>query len=150
MVDIRPMTADNYTDAADIEQACFSDRPWTAEQFREEVELDFSRTFIAYSEGEAAGFVNMWLTPPMALINNIAVLPQFRRQGIAVALINAALAACGDCSSLTLEVRESNQPAIRLYNKMDFSQVGRRKRFYENPREDALIMTKFFRKGEYQ
>ena len=86
----------------------------------------------------------------MALINNIAVLPDFRRRGIAQELINAALSVCEDCSSLTLEVRESNEPAISLYKKLDFSQVGRRKRFYENPTEDALIMTKFFRKGEYQ
>lgn len=150
MLDIRPMTEDNFTAAAHIEQACFSDRPWTAEQFHEELSLDFSRTFIAYSDGEAAGFVNLWLTPPMALINNIAVLPGFRRRGIAQALIKAALSACDNCTSLTLEVRESNQPAIELYNIMDFSQVGRRKRFYENPTEDALIMTKFFRKGEYQ
>ena len=149
MLEIMSMTEENYKAAADIEQTCFSDRPWTAEQFREELSLDFSRTFIAYSDGVAAGFVNLWLTPPMALINNIAVLPQFRRQGIAAKLIITALSACDDCSSLTLEVRESNEGAINLYNKMDFSQVGRRRRFYENPTEDALIMTKFFRKGEY-
>ncbi len=150
MLDIRPMTEESYNDAAHIEQTCFSDRPWTAEQFREELSLDFSRTFIAYNDGEAAGFVNLWLTPPMALINNIAVLPQFRRQGIAQKLIMKALTTCGECSSLTLEVRESNDSAIKLYEKMEFSQVGRRKRFYENPTEDALIMTKFFRKGDYQ
>ena len=150
MADIRPMTEENYTAAAHIEQTCFSDRPWTAEQFHEELSLDFSRTFIAYIDGEAAGFVNLWLTPPMALINNIAVLPDFRRRGIARELIMKALGACEDCSSLTLEVRESNEGAIKLYENLDFSQVGRRKRFYENPTEDALIMTKFFRKGEYQ
>ena len=71
----------------------------------------------------------------------------FRRRGIAQAMINAALGECGECSSLTLEVRVSNQPAITLYEKLGFSQVGRRRNFYENPREDAFIMTKFFRKG---
>lgn len=145
-IEITPMSEENYDSAAAIESACFDDRPWTAEQFREELALDFSRTFIAFCGGEAAGFVNMWLTPPMAIINNIAVLPQFRRRGIAHALINAALGECKECSSLTLEVRVSNSAAIKLYESLDFSQVGRRKNFYENPREDAYIMTKFMKR----
>lgn len=149
MLDLRPMTQDNYLDAAMIEQTCFDDRPWTAEQFADELDLDFSRTYIVYSDGEAAGFVNMWLTPPMAVINNIAVLPRFRRQGIGRVLIYAALSAAEGCSSLTLEVRESNEPAINMYKNLDFNQVGRREGFYENPREAALIMTRFIRKGEF-
>ena len=142
-----PMSEENYTAAAQVEAECFADRPWTAEQFHEEITLDFSRTFIAYLGGEPAGFVNIWLTPPMAIINNIAVREGFRRRGIAQAMIKAALGECGECSSLTLEVRVSNQPAIALYEKLGFSQVGTRRNFYENPREDAFIMTKFFRKG---
>lgn len=151
MTVILPMNEENYTHAAAIEKSCFDDRPWTAEQFAEELSLDFSRTFIAYYDGEAAGFVNMWLTPPMAIINNIAVLEKFRRKGIGNMLIDAALSECGECSSLTLEVRPSNEPAIELYKKRGFSQVGRRRDFYENPTEDALIMTKFMerkRSGE--
>ena len=148
MTQLVPMTDDNYTDAAAIEQECFSDRPWTAEQFHEEISLDFSRTFIAYCDGKAAGFVNMWLTPPVAIINNIAVMESFRRNGIGTALIEAALAECSDCSSLTLEVRVSNSTAIAFYEKHGFTQVGRRRNFYENPREDAFIMTKFKKKGE--
>ena len=146
MTEIRPMSEENYLLAAQIELSCFDDRPWTAEQFHEEISLDFSRTFIAFADGEAAGFVNMWLTPPMAVINNIAVLPGFRRSGIARTLINTALSECGECSSLTLEVRVSNSAAISLYEKLGFTQVGRRRNFYENPREDAFIMTKFMKK----
>lgn len=145
-IEITPMTEENFGSAAAIEAACFDDRPWTAEQFHEELSLDFSRTFIAYAGGDAAGFVNMWLTPPMAIINNIAVLPQFRRRGIAHALIDTAIGECGECSSLTLEVRTSNAAAIKLYESLDFSQVGRRRDFYENPREDAFIMTKFMKR----
>lgn len=146
MIKIAPMTEDNYIAASEIEYACFNDRPWTAEQFREEIGLDFSRTFLAYCGGEAVGFVNMWLSPPVASVNNIAVLEKYRRRGIAGKLIDAALGECGDCSSLTLEVRVSNAAAIALYEKRGFSQVGRRRNFYENPREDALIMTKFMKK----
>lgn len=146
MAEIRPMSEENYAAAAEIEAACFDDRPWTAEQFFEELSLDFSRTFLAYDEGRAVGFVNMWLTPPMAVINNIAVIAPFRRRGIAAELIGAALSECVGCSSLTLEVRVSNAAAIALYERFGFSQVGRRRDFYENPTEDAFIMTKFLPK----
>lgn len=146
MVEIRPMSEQNYAAAAEIEAECFDDRPWTAAQFFEELSLDFSRTFLAFDGGRAVGFVNMWLTPPVAMINNIAVLPSFRRRGIAGELIGAALGECGGCSSLTLEVRVSNEAAIELYRRFGFSQVGRRRDFYENPIEDAFIMTKFMSK----
>ncbi len=144
--EILPMTEQNFMDVAKIESECFFDRPWTAEQFREELTLDFSRTFLAVVDGKAAGFVNMWLTPPMAIINNIAVLEPYRRQGIASLLVKAALGECKGCSSLSVEVRVSNTGAIKLYEGYNFSQVGRRRNFYENPREDAYIMTKFMKK----
>lgn len=146
MIEIIPMNEENYPEAALIEAECFTDDPWTKEQFREELGLDFSRTFLAYADGEAAGFINMWLTPPMAVVNNIAVREKYRRRGIAGMLINAALGECGGCSSFTLEVRVSNEAAISLYEKHGLSQVGRRKNFYSNPREDAFIMTRFMKK----
>lgn len=145
MIELYPMTEDNFTDAAAVEQACFSDRPWTAEQFREELSIDFSRTFIAYLDSAAAGFVNVWITPPTATINNIAVLPEYRRRGIADLLIERARKVCGGLDELTLEVRVSNTPAISLYEKHGFKNVGRRRNFYENPREDAFIMTRELR-----
>ena len=150
MIELYPMTEDNFTDAAAVEQACFSDRPWTAEQFREELSIDFSRTFIAYLDGgtngvSAAGFVNVWITPPTATINNIAVMPEYRRQGIADLLIERAREVCEGLDELTLEVRVSNTPAISLYEKHGFKNVGRRRNFYENPREDAFIMTRGLR-----
>ena len=147
MISIIPMNDTNYTDAAFIEGKCFFDRPWTAEQFREELGIDFSRTYIAYDGGEASGFVNIWLTPPTATINNIAVLPEKRRQGTADRLIEQSVEVCIELGmeELTLEARVSNVPAISLYEKHGFGNVGRRKNFYENPREDAFIMTKTLR-----
>ncbi len=142
MISIIPMTEENYEAAAFIEGKCFFDRPWTAEQFREELDIDFSRTFIAFDGDSAAGFVNIWLTPPTATINNIAVLPELRRNGIADMLIERAAEACTGLDELTLEVRVTNTPAISLYEKHGFRNVGRRRDFYENPREDAFIMTK--------
>jgi ribosomal-protein-alanine N-acetyltransferase len=75
---------------------------------------------------------------------NVAVHPDFRRRGIAEALVNRLVEELKaiDSHSLTLEVRASNVPAISLYEKLGFSEVGRRKNYYRNPREDALIMRK--------
>ena len=142
MIVLRPMNGENYAHAAAVEQTCFLDRPWTAEQFREELSIDFSRTFIAYDGDAAVGFVNIWLTPPTATVNNIAVLPGHRRRGIADLLLDRAAEVCAGLEELTLEVRVSNLPAIGLYEKHGFVNVGRRRNFYENPREDAFIMTK--------
>ena len=81
---------------------------------------------------------------------NIAVDAHYRRQGIAQALVEALVAQLKEKGnhSLTLEVRISNQPAIALYEKLGFTPVGRRKDFYRDPVEDALLMTRFFDKGE--
>ena len=146
MTDLIPMNEENFRDAAAIEQVCFTDDPWSEAQFHEELSLDFSRTFIAYSDGQAAGFVNVWLTPPLAIINNIGVLPEFRGKGIAAQLMTAAINCCQGCSGISLEVRVSNEPALALYRKFGFTQVGYRKNFYSNPREDAYVMTLFKQK----
>ncbi|MCD8096011.1 MAG: ribosomal protein S18-alanine N-acetyltransferase [Ruminococcus sp.] len=146
LIEIGAMSEENYALAAEIEAECFSDNPWTLNQFHEELSLDFSRTFIAYLDGEAAGFVNMWLTPPLAIINNIAVRADRRRLGIGALLMQRAIDECGECSSLSLEVRVSNSAAISFYDGFGFTQVGLRKNFYSNPKEDAYIMTKFKKK----
>ena len=75
---------------------------------------------------------------------NLAVAPAFRRQGIAEKLVLALCSALleKNVRSLTLEVRASNQPAKALYEKLGFSQVGKRPNYYRNPREDALILRK--------
>ena len=79
-------------------------------------------------------------------ISNVAVGPDYRRAGIADALIDRLLTLCREheLSFVTLEVRSGNKPAIALYEKHGFKTVGLRKNYYERPREDALIMTKFF------
>ena len=75
---------------------------------------------------------------------NVAVHPDFRRRGVAEALVNALVAELKAIGShcLTLEVRASNVPAVSLYEKLGFTEIGRRKNYYRNPKEDALIMRK--------
>ena len=75
---------------------------------------------------------------------NLAVLPQYRRQGIAEGLVQNLISELKDrqAVSLALEVRVSNEPAIALYQKLGFSQVGRRPGYYRKPKEDALILRK--------
>jgi ribosomal-protein-alanine N-acetyltransferase len=75
---------------------------------------------------------------------NVAVHPDFRRRGIAAKLVEKLVEDLGKMGNhcLSLEVRVSNDPAIKLYEKLGFSQVGRRPKYYRNPREDALILRK--------
>ena len=78
-------------------------------------------------------------------VTNIATLPAYRRQGIAKALIKTAMQ--NEMEFITLEVRESNIPAFRLYEKLGFSEVGRRPNYYSNPVEDAILMTRYFQEN---
>ena len=83
-------------------------------------------------------------------ITNVAVFPEYRRQGIAAQILQVFLqfAAANHLAFLTLEVRPSNAAAIALYQGFGFEEVGRRKNYYDLPKEDALILTKYFETGE--
>ena len=127
-----------------IEQRSFS-VPWTEAMLR--LQLDPNSHVFLTAETEAglvAGYVGMMYVLDEGYISNVAVAPEYRRQGVADALLDAlearARALC--LSFLTLEVRESNGPAVALYQKHGFAPVGRRKDYYEKPREDALLMTR--------
>ena len=129
-----------------LEQQCFS-MPWTAEQLESQMK-DVQHEFIAAisPEGNVLGYVGMMYVLDEGYISNVAVSPNHRRQGIADELIDRLCVICETLklSFVTLEVRAGNGPAIALYEKHGFQRVGLRKNYYERPREDALIMTKFF------
>lgn len=140
------VTAAHIPQIEQIEQRCFS-MPWTAEQLQSQTK-DAQHEFIAAlsPEGTVLGYVGMMFVLDEGYISNVAVSPDCRRRGIADALIDRL---CEICERLglgfvTLEVRAGNAPAIALYEKHGFERVGLRKAYYERPREDALIMTKFF------
>ncbi len=129
-----------------LERQCFS-LPWSAEQLKSQLK-DNQHEFIAAlaPDGTVLGYVGMMYVLDEGYISNVAVSPEYRRQGIADALIERLCIICRglELSFVTLEVRAGNMPAIALYEKHGFHRVGLRRNYYERPREDALIMTKFF------
>ncbi len=141
-IDIIKMNESHLSQVAQIEIQCFS-TPWSENSLREELTNSFARFFVALCDGQVAGYMGAHNVVGEVYITNVAVLPQFRRQGIAEALIKNLMDVTFSegAEFITLEVRKSNAGAIGLYSKMGFEIVGERKNFYENPREDALLMT---------
>lgn len=130
----------------EIEKLSFS-LPWSYAQLEHQMLGENNVFLVAENEnGGILGYVGMMFVLDEGYISNIAVSPDFRRQGVADALIAELERRCADkrLSFMTLEVRESNYPAIALYSKHGFSAVGVRPNYYEKPRENALLMTKFF------
>ena len=128
-----------------LEKVCFS-MPWTRDFLISQLPDD-RHIFIAAADGEnILGYVGMMYVIDEGYISNVAVAPEYRRQGIADALILELIDRCKilKLSFVTLEVRAGNSPAISLYEKHGFSPVGRRKNYYDFPKEDAILMTKFF------
>ena len=140
---IETMTADHVSQVAALEAICFHD-PWSEKSVASELNNPLALWLVAEKDGIVAGYVGSQTVIDETDMMNIAVHPDFRRQGIAQMLVEAlvpALAAKGS-RYLTLEVRASNDPAIELYRKLGFAEIGRRPRYYRNPREDALILRK--------
>lgn len=129
-----------------LEQRCFS-VPWTEAQLRAQLPDDRHVFLVAERGNEVLGYVGLMHVLDEGYISNVAVSPDCRRQGIGAALIAELTRRAGrlELAFLTLEARASNAPAIRLYEKMGFRQVGRRKRYYQRPEEDAVLMTLFLR-----
>ena len=136
------VSAEHIRQIEEIERDCFS-RPWTAEQLKSQMR-DEQHEFIAAVDGSRVfGDAGLMYVLDEGYISNVAVHPDARRQGIGDALIDvlAAKAAELELAFLTLEVRESNAPAIALYAKHGFHPVGKRKNYYDAPKEDAVLMT---------
>lgn len=143
-----PMTDELVPGIAALERKCFS-RPWSEDALRAELDNEHARFLAAVDEsGRVMGYAGLHCILDEGYIDNVAVDPDVRRQGIAGTILEQFLR-LGESglAFLTLEVRASNAPAIALYEKYGFVQAGRRKNYYDDPREDALIMTKEFDHG---
>ena len=132
---------------AELEKMCFLD-PWSANSIASELHNPLSDWFVAVDNGMVCGYVGSQSVLDGADMMNIAVHPDYRKQGIGYALIERLITALKEKNviSLCLEVRVSNESAIGLYSKMGFAVVGKRPGYYRNPREDAYIMRKEFAK----
>ena len=142
-MEIMNMTDAHVAPIAELEKLCFSD-PWSENSVASELKNPLSLWLVAMEGERLAGYIGSQSVEGEADVMNVAVHPDFRRQGIAEQLCNALV----DCLKqkqvhcLTLEVRASNAPAIALYEKLGFVLVGRRPNYYRHPKEDALIMRK--------
>ena len=145
MIDIHPMRAQELDAVSALESAVFS-TPWTREEFAAELTSEFAFYFTAHEDGVFLGYVGCRMICGEGDITTTAVMPAARRRGVGRALFQAlfAVLAHAYCTSLFLEVRASNAPAIALYTKYGFRPAGRRKNYYRHPTEDAIIMTREF------
>ena len=143
MIRYMAMTAEHVPQIADLEKCCFSD-PWSENSIASELDNPLSLWFVAMDGDRLVGYVGSQSVMGWADMMNIAVNPEYRRQGIARALVECLEKGLRehDVTCLTLEVRASNAPAQALYKELGFLQVGCRPNYYRNPKEDALILRK--------
>ena len=140
---ISPLSPAHLPEVDNIEVLCFED-PWSPRLLEEAVTGQNALCLGAFSPaGELAGYLLAAYVLDEGCVDNVAVRPELRRQGIASLLLEAlaGMARARGLAFLTLEVRASNLPAQRLYEKQGYRPVGRRKNYYSHPREDAILMT---------
>ncbi len=137
------MNESHVCQVAELEKLCFSD-PWSEKSVASELTNPLSLWLVALEDETVAGYVGSQTVLEETDMMNIAVHPDFRRRGIGECLVSALAEALKGKGSrcLTLEVRASNAPARALYEKLGFSQIGLRKNYYRNPKEDACILRK--------
>ena len=142
-MNIRPMCENDIPQLSQMEKLCFSD-PWSEAAFSYELGNPLSLWLVAAEDDLVLGYVGSQTVMDESDMMNLAVLPQYRRQGIGEKLVVSLMEQLKNRGSvsLTLEVRVSNDRAISLYEKMGFLQVGRRPNYYRNPKEDAFILRK--------
>ena len=146
-IQIVPMNADHLEELEKLERICFA-RPWSRKMLAEELENQCAAFLVAQDSitQQVMGYAGLLVMADEGYITNVAVFPEFRRQGVAAKLIAVFenFARGNKLAFLTLEVRPSNTAAIALYKGFGFEEVGRRKNYYDLPKEDALILTKTY------
>jgi ribosomal-protein-alanine N-acetyltransferase len=140
---IQRMKKEDVAQVARLERICFSD-PWSKEAFMEELQSELSIPLVAKLKEEVMGYACLWHLVDQLEVANFAVSPVHRSKRIGEKLMKRILLEAKEksCQSVVLSVRESNQAAINLYLKFGFVEVGRRKKYYRLPTEDALTMLK--------
>lgn len=140
---IREMSALDIEAVAALESEIFS-MPWSAQGFEDTLCREDVLFLVASEADHVLGYVGVYCTADEGEITNVAVAPSARRQGIGQKLLADLIGrlAQKEIYRIVLEVRVSNEPAIRLYEKQGFVTMGKRKNFYEKPVEDAYVMVR--------
>lgn len=150
-VKIVPMAAEHLEWLEQLERMCFS-RPWSKKMLAEELDNQCAAFLVAVEPEteQPVGYAGLLVVADEGYITNVAVFPEYRRRGVAAQLLSVFenFARGSHLAFLTLEVRPSNTAAIALYESFGFRQVGRRKNYYDLPKEDALILTKTYGEAE--
>ena len=137
--DIRPLLPEEAALAAEVEDACFADA-WTEQSIREEMESPLGLYLGAWREGAFVGYIGTRMVLDEGEIHRVAVLPAYRRQGIAGELVRELFRQTEQIAVWFLEVRAGNLPARCLYEQLGFLSIGIRKNYYHDPQEDAVNM----------
>jgi ribosomal-protein-alanine N-acetyltransferase len=141
--DVTPMTLRDLDEVMEIERLSFR-APWSRQVFIEELDRDWAHVDVLRERpgGRVVAFVNFWLVRDEVHVLNVATHPEARRHGYASVLLGHVIdfASRSHCRYVTLEVRRSNQAAIRLYRKFGFRPVGIRPNYYIEDHEDAVVM----------
>ena len=142
-----PMDRSHLAGVAELERLCFS-TPWNEAMLEEELYNDTASFIVAEGEdGSVLGYAGLHVILDEGYIDNVAVRPSCRRMGIADKLLSVFVRfGQANLAFLTLEVRPSNTPAVALYQKHGFQEAGRRPNYYDNPKEDALLLTREFQR----
>lgn len=140
---IHEMAREHLSQILAIERAAYP-APWSETAFSNEMTSDVSVTIVAVAGKSVAGFLVGWIVADQVHVANIAVEAGHRRRGIGNGMMAWLLeeAVRRGCATCTLEVRESNQAARRMYGRLGFRSVALRKSYYSNPVEDAVVMVK--------
>jgi [ribosomal protein S18]-alanine N-acetyltransferase len=149
-VTIRPAVPDDLDAVVAIERQSFTDPPWSRASFTALVDSPRAFFSVACAAGTVVGYVVAWVVGDEAEVANLAVAPEWRGRGVGAVLLDAALteARQGGAHVAHLEVRDSNKAARALYGSRGFTPVGRRRRYYQSPVEDAVLLRCDLRRAE--
>ncbi len=140
-IEIQKFSKEHIKDILKIEQLCFS-VPWGENELCEELNNQCAKFYVAIKEKKVVGYVGLYVVCNEGDVARVAVLPEYRRYGIAKALLEKSFK--DELNSVFLDVRESNVPAKELYKSLGFEEIGIRKNYYSNPAENAVLMKKEF------
>jgi ribosomal-protein-alanine N-acetyltransferase len=142
LLTVRDMKPEDLDVIVELERVLFSP-PWSRESFEYELEQPYSESYVVVCGDRIVAYFMMWSLLDEMHILNIAVIPEYRRKGIARWLLETFIEKSQQQQMRTvhLEVRDSNVSAVRLYEKIGFKTVGRRRNYYSDPTEDALLMS---------